>query len=197
MNEVDTGVNHSDSFDADNSYREFKRCRIEDSEFEDGESGSEGDETLESEDDETSESENDETSDKDESTSDLEDNATYQDWAQDATEATEEMRSEKYNKYVLEGMSEDQAKEKANRKTIWAVKQIFFSNYKDFLLSSLYLKDNDTHQDIVEDFERKVDTGMDINKALNRVMPKHQFKFDGLFQQDEREDEDDYEDCDD
>ena len=164
--------------DVDDSYPHSKKRRSDDLE-------SKYDEASESEDDETSDSKDDETSDENESSSDLEDNATYQDWVQEAVEATEEMWSEKYDKYVSEGMSEDQAKDKANRKTRWAVKRIFFNTYKDFLSSYLRLKENDTHQDIVEDLEQKLDRGMDINKALNRVMPEHQSKFEGLFQQDE------------
>ena len=166
----------------DDSYPSSKKRRLDDLESKYDEIESEDDE---SEDDETSDSKDDETSDENESSSDLEDNATYQDWVQEATEATEEMWSEKYDKYVGEGMSEDQAKDKANRKTRWAVKRIFFNNYKDFLSSYLRLKENDTHQDILEDLEQKLDRGMGINKALNRVMPEHQSKFEGLFQQDE------------
>ena len=214
MDEVETRVN---AFDAGHSYPKLKRRRLNDPESEDDESGSEDDEsgsedddTSESEDDETSGSEDnesgvqveeisgsedDETSDEDGASSDLEDNAAYQDWLQEATEVTEAMRSDKYDKYAFEGMNEDQAKEKAKRKTLWAVKRIFFNKYMDFLTSYLHLQDNDTHQNIVEDFERKVGKGMEIDKALNRVLPKHQSKFDGLFQQDEKEDH--YEDSDD
>ena len=72
-------------------------------------------------------------------------------------------------------------------KPFWAVKQIFFNKYKDFLSSYLHLKDNGTHQDIAEDLEEKVNKGMEVNKALNRVMPKLHTKFDGLLQLNEDE----------
>ena len=127
-------------------------------------------------------------SEKDESSSELEDNVTYQDWLEEAREATEEMRNVKTEKYIDEGMDEDQAKDKANRKTLWAVKKVFFNNYKNFLLYSFFLEDNKTHEDIVEDLKEKVDKGMRPSKAIDRVMPKHHAEFIGLFNLDEAED---------
>ena len=118
----------------------------------------------------------------------MEDNDAYRYWLEEAKEATEEMRNEKYEKYVNEGMVELEANEKADWKTMWAVKRIFFNNYKDFLTIYLHLKDNDTHQDIVEDLEERLTKDKDINRAINRVIPRHKAKFDGLFQQDEEED---------
>ncbi len=49
------------------------------------------------------------------------------------------------------------------------------------------MKDHITHLDIVEEIEQKLDKGMAINKALNRVIPKHQAEFKGLFYQDEED----------
>ena len=56
--------------------------------------------------------------------------------------------------------------------------------YKDFLSSYLFLEDNETHQVILEDLKEKIDKGMDVDKALNRVMAKHHADFLGLFQHD-------------
>ena len=123
------------------------------------------DESADDDDEEDEQSSGDESS-GDESSSELEDNTAYQDWLEEAKEATEEMRNAKYEKYVNEGMAELQAKEKAKWKTKWAVKRIFFNNYKDFLSSYLHLKDNDTHQDIVEDLEERLNKDKDVNKAL-------------------------------
>ena len=120
-----------------------------------------------------------------EDSSDLEDNAAYQDWMAEARETQRGMTDEKYDKYVNEGMDEDQARQKVNRKTLWAVKQDFFDNYKEFLSSYLYLRENETHKDIVDDLDGKLDKGMNVNKALNRVLPKHAEKFAGLFHDEE------------
>ena len=57
----------------------------------------------------------------------------------------------KYEKYTSEGMSEDQATEKVNMKTQWAIKRNFFARFKNFLASYLHLKDDETYQDIVWD----------------------------------------------
>ena len=131
----------------------------------DEEEYSRGDGSKSATEEEDEESSGDESS-GDESSSELEDNTAYQDWLEEAKEATEEMRNAKYEKYVNEGMAELQAKEKAKWKTKWAVKRIFFNNYKDFLSSYLHLKDNDTHQDIVEDLEERLNKDKDVNKAL-------------------------------
>ena len=75
------------------------------------------------EDDSESESENnvesaDDNDDEDEqSSSDLEDKTAYQDWLVEAKQTTEDLWNMKYDKYTSEGMSEDQATEKANMKT--------------------------------------------------------------------------------
>jgi hypothetical protein len=157
----------------------------------DSETDSSHDETNDSEresESDTDTTEGDKSLEEDESSSELEDNTAYQDWREEAKETTQEMWSAKYEKYIDEGMSEDHAKEKADIKTLWAVKRNFFNNYKDFLSSYLHLKDNDIHQEIVEELEEKMEKNMDVNKALSRVISKYQPKFNGLFQQDEEND---------
>jgi len=191
--QVDTDSNHESNFD---NYRpQPKKNKVNQDEDEtDGNSDTESID-LENEDvkDETSEpetdKENDETTDTDDSSSDLEDNVGYRDWLEEALEASDQMWREKYQKYVYEGITDEEAKEKANRKTLWAVKQIFFNKYKDFLSSYFNLMHDDTHQEIVEEIEEKVDKGFDINTVLNRVISKYQNKFEGLFHQEEDEEE--------
>ena len=91
-------------------------------------------------------------------------------------------------------MSEDQAGEKANAKTLWAVKRNFFARFMDFFLNYLRLKDDDTYQEITSDLEEKIEKGVDINKALNRVIARYKSKFEGLFVQDEESEEEENED---
>ena len=173
----------------------FKKRRCQDSETDSCDTEStvtdicETESTVDSDDSEESddESEEDETGDfseEDGSSSELEDNAAYQDWLEAAKEATKDMWNEKHEKYIDSGMDEEQASDKANRKTLWAVKRIFFDSYKDFLSSYLFLEDNETHQVILEDLKEKIDKGMDVDKALNRVMAEHHADFLGLFQHD-------------
>ena len=66
------------------------------------------------------------------SSSDLEDNTAYQDWLVEAKETTGDLWNIKYDKYTSEGMSEDQATEKANMKRQWAVKRNFLPDSNTF-----------------------------------------------------------------
>lgn len=161
--------------------------------FED-DSNEETDESEDSEIDEDesemndSENENDGESSEDEVSSDLEDNLAYQEWYDQAMQATEEKRAEKYEKYINQGMDEDEAKEKAHEKTLWLVKRIFFDNYLTFLSLNFHLKDDDTHQELMAELEEKTDEGVDIDKALKRIMGRYRSKFDNLFDYNEPDD---------
>ena len=127
---------------------------------------SSGEDDSESESEDNVESADDDDDEDEQSSSDLEDNTAYQDWLAEAKETTGDLWNIKYDKYTSEGMSEDQATEKANMKTQWAVKRNFFARFKDFLSSYLHLKDD---------------------KAINRIMAKHEAKFNALFQADDKE----------
>ena len=112
------------------------------------------------------------TTDEDDSpSSDVEDNPSFQDFVTVALASNKVMWTEKYEKYRNAGMSEYLARKKATQKTLWAVKRVFFDNYKDFLLSYLHLKENDTHQEIVDDLEDKIDKGFHPSKAVDGVIP--------------------------
>ena len=136
----------------------------------------------------TSSSEED-TSDSEMSGDEFEDNLAYQDWYQEAIEETQMMRNEKIQKYINQGMDEEEAKEKAYMKTLWAMQHAFFNKYMEYLWSNMYLKDDETHQEIMDDLEDKVNNGMDIRKALKRVIAQHRSKFDGIFIYDKDSDE--------
>ena len=137
---------------------------------------------------EESQSEQEEESDAEMSSDDLEDNAAYIEWYEQSKEDTQEMWTEKYEKYINQGMGKKAAKEKADVKTSWAIKRTFFKHYRLFLLSDIHLQHDDTHQEIVSDLQEKIDNGTDIHKAIKRVLAKHQNKFDGLLQEHEDED---------
>lgn len=147
---------------------------------------SDGDSDHSGEDDSESESEEDEA----ETSSDLEDNTAFQEWLSEARETTNDTWTEKYEKYIHAGMSNEGARAKATEKTMWAVKRCFFSLYRNFLASHFHLKDDDTHEEVMADIEEKIDKAVDTDKAISRVIFKHQQKFDALFHQPEDEDED-------
>ena len=181
--EENNGMGYSHGLEYESLHKK-RRCMSPDHSDEssgedDSESGSE--DNVESADDNDDED--------DQSSSDLEDNIAYQDWLAEAKETTGDLWNMKYDKYTSEGMNEDQASEKANMKTQWAVKRNFFARFKDFLSSYLHLKDDEAYQDIVWDIEDKMEKGMDINKAISRIMAKHEAKFSALFEADEEYDE--------
>ena len=86
-------------------------------------------------------------------------------------------------------MDEEDAKEKAHAKNLWAVKNTFFDHYMAFLSLNIRLKDNETHQDIMEEIEEKMEEGTNIDKALKRIVAKHRSKFDSLFEYDHRDED--------
>ena len=183
-----------------NVHREFeKESEIDDyenSEAENLDAETEYEES-ESENSESSDEEEDETSNEEMSSVEYEDNAAYQAWYQHALEETQDMRNEKFQKYVNQGMDEERAKEKAYIKTLWVLQRTFFDNYKAYLWSNIHLKDEEYNQEIMDDLEEKINEGMDVRKALKRVIVNHRAKFDGLFQYDEDAETDDDESEDD
>ena len=56
-------------------------------------------------------------------------------------------------------------------------------------MSYLHLKDNDTYQEILEELEERLEKGMDVNKAIRRVIPRHTTTFAALFNQDDETEE--------
>jgi uncharacterized Zn-finger protein len=123
------------------------------------------------------------------SSDEVEDNITYLEWFKQAKEATQEIWTDKYARYVKSGMTDDDAYDKANSKTMWAVKRFFFNRYKTFLFHTIQLKDDDTHQEILDDIVEKMDKGVDIRKALNRVVVNHKAKFESLLREEDDEEQ--------
>ena len=115
MDEVDDdreiSAIRSEKFGVDNYEPEFKKRRFQDSETESCESESpqsDDEESQENDSESETEKENDDLSDEDESSPEMEDNAAYRDWLEEAKEATEETWSENYEKYLTGDMDEGQ-----------------------------------------------------------------------------------------
>ena len=137
--------------------------------------------------DEEKEEENDlSDSESDMSTYDLEDNPTYQEWYQQALDGTQEMRDQKYDKYINEeGMDEEDARVKAHEKTLWLVKRIFFENYTTYLRHTLHIMEDEVHQEVLSEIEGKMADGMDMDKAVKKVLLRIRPQFDSLFEYEE------------
>ena len=91
-------------------------------------------------------------------------------------------RTEKFEKYLKDDMAEDRAREKAYARTVWAIKNDFFDSFGTFLEQIQFIEKDTTYQDILSDIEEKVEGGMDVRKAVKRVLPKHKHKFESLFE---------------
>ena len=104
-------------------------------------------------------------------------------------EASQQSRTEKFAKYLKDDMAEDRAREKAYARTVWAIKNDFFDSFGTFLEQIQLIQKDTTYQDILSDIEEKVAGGMDVRKAVKRVLPKHKHKFESLFDPDVVEDD--------
>ena len=170
--------------DSDSNEKMVKRARYADDDDDDDDN----DEIEEGEIEDDSEESDQENSDIVE-TEDPEDNQAYQDWLEEAMLDTDEMRDGKYNKYITEGLSDGEAREKAHQKVLWAVKRIFYDHYSTFLQNSVYLEEDDTHQEISSELQRKINNGVDVKKAVSKVLAKHKTKFEGLFSYNDDDDD--------
>lgn len=65
---------------------------------------------------------------------------------------------------------------------MWAIKSDFVDSFGTFLERVLLIQNDDTYSDIVSDIEGKVQDGMDVRKAVKRVLPQYKHKFQGLFE---------------
>ena len=188
----DSETDDSESDDMTSVYEHLlKRPRLgktmaDESEESTGEESDEEEEQGEGEEKEDSEDENVSAP----QTEDPEDNLAYQNWFEQAMTATDELRNMKVERYIDEDWHEKEAKEKAHVKFLWAVKRIFFNHYSQFLHQSVYLEQDDTHQEILSDLQAKIDKGMGVKKAVSRVLAKHRGKFDALFTYQDEDDED-------
>ena len=116
------------------------------------------------------------------SSDDLEDNSVYRGWYDDAVEASQQSRTEKFEKYLKDDMAEDRAREKAYARTVWAIKNDYFDSFGTFLEQTQLIQKDTTYQDILSDIEEKAEGGMDVRKAVKRVLPKHKHKLESLFE---------------
>ena len=117
----------------------------------------------------------------------LEKNEVFQQWLDTAREASRQARTERFEKYLAQGMEEADAKEKAHWKTTPEIKSEFFDNYETHLWEYKTLEFNHVHRDILHTMDKRLTDGVNIHHAV----AKHKPEFEGLFQElDEDSDED-------
>ena len=121
----------------------------------------------------------------------LEKNEVFQQWLDTAREASRQARTERFEKYLAQGMEEADAKEKAHWKTTPEIKSEFFDNYETHLWEYKTLEFNHVHRDILHTMDKRLTDGVNIHHAIKRAVAKHKPEFEGLFQElDEDSDED-------
>ena len=121
----------------------------------------------------------------------LEKNEVFQRWLDTAREASRQARTERFEKYLAQGMGEADAKEKAHWKTTPEIKSEFFDNYETHLWEYKTLEFNHVHRDILHTMDKRLTDGVNIHHAIKRAVAKHKPEFEGLFQElDEDSDED-------
>ena len=85
----------------------------------------------------------------------LEKNEVFRQWLDTARDASRQARTERFEKYLAQGMEETDAKEKANWKTTPEIKTEFFNNYETHLWEYKTLEFNHIHRDILRTMHRK------------------------------------------
>ena len=85
-------------------------------------------------------------------------------------QVSEPARTEKYEKYVGAGMSEQEAREKAYERTLWAIKGNFFDT-EEFLESTVQLEEDNTHQEITAEIEEQCEEALTLVKLLKEYFP--------------------------
>ena len=157
-----------------------------------GESDSQGTSESDGESEEGDDTEEDDDNEEDDVGEDREevaDNIAYRNWVQQARETppVRALWEMKFQKYLQEGMCEDDARAKATMKTTWAAKKVFFSLYQLFLANHMRLETNETHQQIVNKLQQRISNGLDLVTSFKRVIAKHKSEFDELFDDDDDE----------
>ena len=121
----------------------------------------------------------------------LEKNEVFRQWLDTARDASRQARTERFEKYLAQGMEEADAKEKAHWKTTPEIKSEFFDNYETHLWEYKTLEFNHVHRDILHTMDKRLTDGVNIHHAIKRAVAKHKPEFEGLFQElDEDSDED-------
>ena len=121
----------------------------------------------------------------------LEKNEVFRQWLDTARDANRQARTERFEKYLAQGMEEADAKEKAHWKTTPEIKTEFFNNYEMHLWEYKTLEFNHVHRDILHTMEKRLTDGVDIRHAIKRAVAKHKHEFEGLFQELEEDSDED------
>ena len=135
----------------------------------------------------------------------IDDNEGYKTILHAAIDTAKDTWDKKYDKYVKEGMNEEDAIQQSNQKISPLVQRQFFKRYTELLKLIVPLDKSNVHSDIVRQIQDVVENNTDDETQIRRILMKNRHQFNELFDDDyfettsdteNTDDEDDEEDTD-
>ncbi|CAG2213573.1 unnamed protein product [Mytilus edulis] len=135
----------------------------------------------------------------------IDDNEGYKTLLHEAIDTAKDTWDTKYDKYVKEGMNEEDAIQRSNEKISHIVQRQFFKRYTELLKLIVPLDESKVHSDIVQQIQDIAENDTDYETQIRRILMKKRHQFDELFDDDyfeintdteDNDDEDDEEDTD-
>ncbi|XP_033741828.1 uncharacterized protein LOC117328408 [Pecten maximus] len=132
----------------------------------------------------------------DEESGESEENEVFNSLMNESRSSNEVKWNKKYDKYVNEGMSDDEAQTKANEKMESEDMEKFYQNYKAIIQYILQLRNGMIHGKIMDDVTEFIDDGYGDSKAIKMALKKNRHVLEELWD-DESEDEESEDDSED
>ncbi|CAG2237956.1 unnamed protein product [Mytilus edulis] len=135
----------------------------------------------------------------------IDDNEGYKTILHAAIDTAKDTWIQIYDKYVKEGMNEEDAIQQSNQKISPLVQRQFFKRYTELLKLIVPLDKSNVHSDIVRQIQDVVENNTDDETQIRRILMKNRHQFNELFDDDyfettsdteNTDDEDDEEDTD-
>ncbi|XP_069122470.1 uncharacterized protein [Argopecten irradians] len=98
-----------------------------------------------------------------------------------ANSVNEEEWNKKYDKYVNEGMSDDEAKAKTEEKMKVKDMDQFIKDYGSIIMSILKLQNGKIHEKVMNDVTELIDDGYDDRKAIKMALKKNRHVLDEMW----------------
>lgn len=110
------------------------------------------------------------------------------------SDSTTEEWDKKYNKYIQDGMSENEAKGKANKKLKEVDLKLLMNKYVQVIKYILQLKNGKLHKKVMAKVQLYIDDGYDWMRAIKMVVGKYKHELQSLIEETEDGNESDTED---
>ncbi|CAG2189647.1 unnamed protein product [Mytilus edulis] len=114
----------------------------------------------------------------------IDDNEGYKTILHAAIDTAKDTWDKKYDKYVKEGMNEEDAIQQSNQKISPLVQRQFFKRYTELLKLIVPLDKSNVHSDIVRQIQDVVENNTDDETQIRRILMKNRHQFNELFDDD-------------